>query len=312
MKKFLIRIGIVSAIAAALHLSAALLADGTFDPFYSRFTTSARHSLIIGTSRAAQGIRPADLSGLLAGGGYQGPLLNFAFTLAHSPYGPVYFDAVKEKLDPETQNGLFIVMVDPFPLSTPSPTPNDPSTFREAESLLSRMRGSINGPHPNLSYFFGLDHGWGAVLTSRLGYLRNPTKRLHDDGWLEITIAHSPQRVRQRFKRKLAQFQKNATRFRPSHVRQEYFEKTVCLLSGHGSVFIVRMPAWEQLITLENQLMPDFDDFVQGVSNRCGAVFEDFSTDGKKYEFTDGSHLYKTGARAFTRDLAARIRSLPQ
>ena len=310
MTKFLIRIGIATAIAAALHLSAALLADGTFDPFYLRFTTPARPSLIIGTSRAAQGIVPSELKSVIADLGFQGPMLNFAFTLLHSPYGPVYFDAVKEKLAPDTRNGLFIAMVDPFPLSTPSPTPNDPATFREAKSRLSRMKGSINGTHPNLSYFFGLTHGWGAILTSRLDYLRHPRKRLHADGWLEITVPHDPKNTRIRFKRKLADFKKNATQFRPSAARREYFEKTVCLLTKHGTVFIVRMPAWKQLITIENQLMPDFDEFIQGVSNRCGAPFEDFSGDGKKYEFTDGSHLYKTGARAFTRDLAARIRSL--
>ena len=76
-------------LAVAGLLGATLLAPvvlkGGVDAFYGRFTTPPAGSLVLGTSRSAQGIRLAVLT-TRPGGQFEGPLLNYAFT--HSPYGP--------------------------------------------------------------------------------------------------------------------------------------------------------------------------------------------------------------------------------
>lgn len=60
-------------------------ADGYTDPFYIRFTTPKQNNLILGTSRAAQGLQPDVFKDIL-----ETDVYNYAFTVTHSPYGPTY------------------------------------------------------------------------------------------------------------------------------------------------------------------------------------------------------------------------------
>ena len=54
------------------------------DPFYIRFTTPEQSSLILGTSRAAQGILPAVLNEKLS----RNDFFSYSFSGNISPYGP--------------------------------------------------------------------------------------------------------------------------------------------------------------------------------------------------------------------------------
>ena len=125
-------------LAVAGLLGATLLAPvvlkGGVDAFYGRFTSPPAGSLVLGTSRAAQGIRPAVLTARL-GGQFEGPVLNYAFTLTHSPYGPAYLRSIQRKLRPETKNGLFIVAVDPWSLSLTGPE----GAFPEDNSFIGQL-----------------------------------------------------------------------------------------------------------------------------------------------------------------------------
>ena len=103
----------------ALALAPVVLRGGV-DAFYGRFASPPAGSLVLGTSRAAQGIQPAVLAARL-GGRFDGPLLNYAFTLTHSPYGPAYLASIRRKLRPEVRNGLLILAVDPWSLSLTGP-----------------------------------------------------------------------------------------------------------------------------------------------------------------------------------------------
>jgi hypothetical protein len=64
---------------ALLHLGLALLADGTSDDYYLKFSTPKQGSMILGTSRAKQGLIPSVLSEAIEGGDVK--LFNFSFTL---------------------------------------------------------------------------------------------------------------------------------------------------------------------------------------------------------------------------------------
>ena len=110
----LLLLAVAGALGATLLLPVVL--RGGVDAFYGRFASPAAGSLVLGTSRAAQGIRPAVLAARLAGQ-FEGPLLNYAFTLTHSPYGPAYLASIRRKLRPGVRHGLFIVAVDPWSLS---------------------------------------------------------------------------------------------------------------------------------------------------------------------------------------------------
>ena len=114
-------------------------------PFYVRFTSPTQHNLIIGTSRAAQGIQPTVLNEIIPNKSF----FNYAFTAAQSPFGPVYLKSIQKKIDTTTKNGIFIVTVDPWSISSKSKDPNDSSKFRENNLALATFQTSTEVPIMN-------------------------------------------------------------------------------------------------------------------------------------------------------------------
>ena len=108
MRGFLSKTLIALAIALGLHAAAGFLANGTTDEYYLRFTTERQRSMILGGSRAAQGLHPDILNARAGADRFEGPLYGFAFTIAHSPYGPAYLHAIVEKLDPRGKRYFWI------------------------------------------------------------------------------------------------------------------------------------------------------------------------------------------------------------
>ena len=91
MKKFIVNICLFLIIVLLTILGVFWQADGKTDPFYLRFTTDKQNSLILGTSRAAQGLLPEVLNSKLN----RDDFFNYSFTLGHSPYGPTYLKSIK-------------------------------------------------------------------------------------------------------------------------------------------------------------------------------------------------------------------------
>lgn len=106
MKKFLLKILVWLVPVIALHLFLGSFAGGNTDTFYRRFTSPKQSNLILGNSRAAQGIQPTYLKSLNGENFY-----NFSFTIFDSPYGETYLKAVQEKIKPDTKSGNFIITV---------------------------------------------------------------------------------------------------------------------------------------------------------------------------------------------------------
>ena len=89
MKLFIKKILAFTLLIIIIHLILGLTADGTTDDFYLRFTSAKQKSLIIGTSRAAQGIQPQLIDSILDLTATD-KIYNFSFTAQNSPYGEVY------------------------------------------------------------------------------------------------------------------------------------------------------------------------------------------------------------------------------
>ena len=132
------------------------------------------------------------------GGRFEGPLLNYSFTLTHSPYGPAYLRSIKRKLRPEVKNGLFIVAVDPWSLSLTGPE----GIYPEANSFIGQL--DQVSQNPNLTY---LTHYQTKPLYRLLLDYATATERLHPDGWLEVNIGIDSAQVRARTARKLQDYQ---------------------------------------------------------------------------------------------------------
>ena len=118
MNKFLAKTFFIFSIIITSYVLLGFLADGKTDPFYLRFTSPKQHSLILGSSRAAQGIVSTILNDELDEAILEGEIYNYSFTVLHSPFGAVYLNAIKEKLSEKTKKGLFIISVDPWSISS--------------------------------------------------------------------------------------------------------------------------------------------------------------------------------------------------
>ena len=90
MNRFIVH-ALVYIILTAVMVWMLCLSGGPYtDPFYLRFTTPQKKSLVIGTSRAAQGIVPSVMTSILNKKGWGEDLYNYSFTIMSSAYGEPY------------------------------------------------------------------------------------------------------------------------------------------------------------------------------------------------------------------------------
>ncbi|MBX2828758.1 MAG: hypothetical protein KTR22_11375 [Flavobacteriaceae bacterium] len=285
MKRFLLHSALFLGLLAIPVYWLFSQADGHADPFYLRFTTPEQKSLVLGTSRAAQGIRPDALNQQLP----EANFYNYSFTIMHSPYGPVYYESIRKKLDPETKEGVFILSVDPWSISSRSEDPNDEGDFFENKRALANTHWVAQ--KPNVAYLLQNYEGSYYEL-----FEEKPEMFLHDDGWLEITIKMLPNMVRGRIKRKVKAYTKHSENYRFSETRLDYLKKIISHLQEKGDVYLVRLPISKEIMEIENGFMPDFNKKILELSKEKGCPFLDMTPHNDRYIYTDGNHLYKDSA----------------
>jgi hypothetical protein len=298
VSKLLLRLALLS---GALLLGAVLLGPvvlkGRVDAFYGRFTGPPAGSLILGTSRAAQGIQPA----LLAAGlsrEFDKPLLNYAFTLTHSPYGPAYLRSIQRKLRPQVRNGLFIIAVDPWSLSLTGPE----GSFPEDQSFIGQLKQVSQ--NPNLPY---LTRYQTKPLYRLLLDYATATERLHPDGWLEVNIGTDSAQLRARTARKLQDYKMLAASQHLSAGRLQALRQTIQFLKPHGRVVLIRLPVGPSLLELENVYQPAFDQLMRQTASNSAVPYLDYSY--RPYATTDGNHLQKAASADFTKQLAQDLKA---
>lgn len=297
--------GAVLAVATATLLPA--LRRPYLDAFYARFTAPAAASLVLGTSRAAQAVLPAVLHARL-GQRYQGPWLNYAFTLYESPYGPAYLASVRRKLAPGTTHGLFVLAVDPWALSMLRPTRVEAGpAFPEDQLMIGKLH--TVSQNPNLDY---LAHFLRQPLYRVLLHDTTSVERLHPDGWLEIALpppSADTARLRQRIADKLATYRPLAADSYLAPARLASLRQLIALLKPHGQVVVVRLPTGAAMARLENSYQPGFDQLMQQACAMQHVPYLNYI--GQPYATNDGNHLWRGAARTFSQRLADDIAQLP-
>jgi hypothetical protein len=285
------------------------LRHGYVDAFYARFAAPPAGSLVLGTSRAAQAIKPSVLAAQL-GRRYQGPWLNYAFTLAESPYGPGYLGSIQRKLAPGTRHGLFVLAVDPWSLSLPQKAlAAKPVVLPEAQSMVSQLRNVSQ--RPNLDYLAHYLHKpfYQLLLDT------NPNRvieRLHPDGWLEIALpppTADTALLRRRTAQKLATYRPIAASSRLAAVRLLSLWQTITLLKQHGQVVLVRLPTGPGMAALEDAYQPSFDQLMSQAAQQQHIPYLSYLNE--PYATNDGNHLTRDAAAQFSQRLAADIAQLP-
>jgi hypothetical protein len=306
MKEFIIRIGQFLLLTIfVLHL---LLINfsGYVDPFYRRFTSSRQSSLILGSSRAAQAVQPKVLNRYFEAAGEQVRIYNYSFTINKSPFGPVYLSSIQEKLEKEGDDGIFIICVDPWVISDLISPRGDITQLRESRNALGEIR-NVN-VNPNLKY---IAKYYEQTLNSLiLKITGNYWMYLHDDGWLEIFVPMDSASMQARLEEKLAEYRsKLLPKFQFSDYRLEYLKRTINYLKYHGNVFLVRLPVHAAILSIEDELMPDFDDYIGNLSTELEVPYLNMREDAGKYAFTDGNHMHKSSGAKVSEAIAEWILS---
>ena len=316
LKLFLKHIILFLSILALLHIGLAFLADGTTDDYYLKFSSPKQSSLILGTSRAKQGIIPSVLSSSIENSNFS--FFNFSFTLKSSPFGRVYYNAIKQKIDLESEDGCFIVTVDPWSISEKISDEN-----RTPDSLSVLFGISDFTSKPNFKYLFKqFPHGWGRILLNRIekpilkynsGQLNSSMTGsfsvLDDDGWLDVYTSLDSGFVKRKEAERFETYRNKSIYRTGSESRIEYLDTIIEFLSNHGDVYVVRLPVHKKMLTIEQQYMPDFNEKISNAIFKSDGYL-DFSTLDNEYSYTDGNHLTKTSAKKVTQNIGEWIRDL--
>jgi hypothetical protein len=300
MRKFLI-IATISALAIFIPLGIFLsMANGNTDAYYLRFTTPIQKSMIIGTSRSAQGLNPDILNDRL----HRNDLFNYSFTQTHSPFGPIYLQSIQKKLDINTQDGVFIVSVEPWALGEFNQRPNDSTKFREVNSILDKTFWvNLN---PNIPYLL---KNYNKHFINLYSESKHPSNmQLHKNGWLEIQVNLSNDSIQARTIRKNRDYKEvKAPTFHISELRIKYLEKTIQFLQKHGRVYLVRLPVGEQILQVEHQIFRDFNTRMHALENKYHVPYFDFTPKYKEYIYVDGNHISAKSIPTISSQLADSI-----
>ena len=195
MARFLIKFLIFISLSLAIIYWISSRADGNTDNFYLKFTSPPQQSLIIGTSRAAQGLLPGVINRILG----RNDLYNYAFTWENSPYGKAYLENIQRKLKKDSKNGIFIVAVDPWCITCKNSEQNSSNEFQESNLVLSTPFVSLN---PNIPYLVKFTEKKYKLLLKKDSDLS-----LHDNGWLEIDVPMDSASIQVRTERKIKMYE---------------------------------------------------------------------------------------------------------
>jgi hypothetical protein len=308
-------------VLATLIVSPALIVlfervPGAHEPFYVRFTTPRRPSLVLGTSRGAQGIVPSIITDKL-GDRFAGPLLNFSFTASNSPWGPAYFRAIQKKIASSQKPALFILEVSPIAFlidkmeyrvfgAQYSSTDREDLLPEANKGLLNCMK--LFNVSPNLNYVFCRESQIYKLVSHKLKGASSEYN-LHTDGWLEVKLTQAQLSSPEKRKERAESFATLMAKSQWSRTREEWFLKTIDYLSKRGHIFIVRLPTDPALRSIEDRYFPDFENRMSEISRRMGAKYFSYSAEKFRVQTTDGSHLFRESSMALSADLAEKIQA---
>jgi hypothetical protein len=299
MKKFIFHIVILFIAVSTSILIIFSFADGHADAFYLKFTSSKKTNLILGTSKAAQGIQPDILISICDDEFY-----NYAFAINSSPYGKVYLNSIKNKLYTSDTTQTFVLCVDTWSISAITINPNDTLNFRENNSYLS----GISNPNQKVNYQYltnYFDESYYKILR------RKSTAFLHDNGWLEVDLKEDSVSIARRTASTIKGYRDNIEEYNFSPVRYSYLLKTIEYLDKYGKVYLVRLPVHPDLMSVENEIVQNFNAEIQSAINKSEGYF-DMSLYNSNFEYTDGVHLNKESGKEVSILIANWIKSIAQ
>lgn len=279
-----------------------LVEDGRADPYYRKFTTPKQKALILGNSKAGQGIMPSILNNSLKQI-YDLKIYNYSFTLFGSPYGPLYLESVKKKLEEGIKGSYFIITVDSWSISGPIENPNNISIFEENKLFLADVKLVDIDPNP----FYFASHYNKSFYEILIQKIKPGKTKLHDDGWWETEDYLDSATILSRKNNMVRFYNDYNERHSFSEVRFNYLREIILLLKERGDVFLIRMPLSDEILEIENEAIQEFNKLLDGLASETGVQYKDFNENKTSFFFEDGLHLDTKSSIFFSNDLAKWI-----
>ncbi|WP_053972484.1 hypothetical protein [Mangrovimonas sp. ST2L15] len=293
MKPFIFKTGVFLFVSLLLLFGIFSKADGYSDSFYIKFTTPKQSSLILGTSRAAQGLQPKVFDSIL-----KIKFSNYSFSVIHSPYGSTYLNSVKKKLDASSKQGIFIVTVDPWSLSSFTKVPDDSLSFREVKLALGNTPVVNIKPNP----FYLLLNREGRYYDLIIDKQSNMF--LHDNGWLEVNVELDSLTEIENVSKKVKKYREGMLQNAQfSQNRFKYLKETIKFLKENGEVYLVRLPVHPKMMELDDYLMPYFDKDIESAIDLSDGYL-DITSLNTEFHYTDGNHLQKESGKVVSTIIA--------
>lgn len=294
MKRFTLHMLIFTIAITSIIAVVLMQADGNSDASYLKISSPQKRNLIIGTSKAAQGLQPQVLKKVLNKDFY-----NYAFTLNDSPYGHVYFTSITKKLDTLSHDNTFILMVDAWSLVSYTDKPNDSINFREVESFLNKINNVTQSP--NILYLLkGYSNQYYNLLKS------DNIIFIHNNGWSEVKLNNNQASVDRRTSFTINNYGHKVGKCNFSENRFFYFQKTIDFLNEYGKVYLVRLPIHSSLLSIEERILPNLNDLIR-TKTKGYQGYLDLSVYNNKVSFTDGVHLNKESGEYISKHIAEWI-----
>lgn len=299
MKKFLIKSFLFFLLVIGILSTVLITSGGYVDYFYEKFTTPKSKSFILGDSRSMQGLQPAVINKYLKDE-YDLPMMNYSFTLGQIAYGPLYIESIKKKLDTTADNGLFIVTVNPWILSTREEDDEKKGIFFE-EGKPPHNMNYVNHS-PNFEYF---------IKNFEYFHFKSIIKRkskLHKDGWLEESNLPKDSVMLNSWKKsQIKMYTDTAKKWKKSDFRLNSLESLVNYLGRFGNVVLLRMPIDQKIVAIEDSYWRSFDLDISKIATNTNTLYLNMTRDSNTYKTYDGNHLDKIGGAAFTEYLCKLI-----
>src|SRR5690554_672712 len=183
MKRFLIHSVLFISVLLASFFMVFSMADGATDAFYSKFSSPKQGSLIVGGSRASQGIHPRVIDSIYGSKN----IYNYGFTISGTPYGKAYYSSISRKLDKKSKNGVFIIDVSPWTLSEYKFNTNKSIEYPEDDTFIAKTQ--FVAASPNIEYLLeSFSEKNEAIIRNKRRRGSYQTFYVHYNGWLEVTI----------------------------------------------------------------------------------------------------------------------------
>lgn len=309
MKKYIKKVSLFLFVCFVILTAILLKYGGNIDHFYNKFTTPKAKSMILGDSRAMQGIQPEILNEAIKSSGkdYELPVYNYAFTIAQTPMGPPYRKSILRKLDKESKNGVYILSLTPWMFCSGDDYNDDLGEFREQDQPPHNML--YVDVNPNYEYILRNLNLFSFRHVFKTNYL------LHKDGWMERKkLSKDEFSFNSRKKVQKDMIVDFLDYYKLSNVRKQSFYDLIKDLKEHGDVFFVRSPIDLDILEIENKFYPEFDNFIDSVAISNDIKYFNFTRHPKLKEFSnyDGHHIDKKGGELFTKALADSILSANQ